>query len=52
VAIGGDQTAVYPFAMPGGWRIIGRTDRTMWDLGRVPPNLLGTGDRVRFVPVR
>jgi KipI family sensor histidine kinase inhibitor len=52
VAIGGDQTAVYPFAMPGGWQIIGRTDRTMWDLGRVPPNLLGTGGRVRFVPVR
>ena len=22
VAIGGDQTAVYPFSLPGGWRII------------------------------
>ena len=29
VAIGGDQTAVYPFSMPGGWQIIGRTDRSM-----------------------
>jgi KipI family sensor histidine kinase inhibitor len=52
VAIGGDHTAVYPFSMPGGWQIIGRTDRAMWDLGRTQPNLLGPGDRVRFVPVR
>ena len=52
VAIGGDQTAVYPFSMPGGWQIIGRTDVAMWDLGRAQPNLLEPGDRVRFVPVR
>ncbi len=52
VAIGGDQTAVYPFALPGGWQIIGRTDAAMWDLGRARPNLLAPGDLVRFVPVR
>ena len=52
VAIGGDQTAVYPFSLPGGWQIIGRTDTAMWDLGRARPNLLAPGDLVRFVPVR
>jgi KipI family sensor histidine kinase inhibitor len=52
VAIGGDQTAVYPFELPGGWQIIGRTDATMWDIGRAKPNLLAPGDLVRFVPVR
>lgn len=49
VGIAGAQTAVYPFAMPGGWRIIGRTDAPMWDLGRDQPSLLQPGDRVRFV---
>jgi KipI family sensor histidine kinase inhibitor len=52
VAIGGDQTAVYPFSMPGGWQVIGHTDVVMWDLARAQPNLLGPGDRVRFVPAR
>ena len=51
VGIAGPQTGVYPFAMPGGWRIIGRTDVAMWDLGRTPPSLVGPGDRVRFVPI-
>jgi inhibitor of KinA len=49
VGIAGAQTAVYPFAMPGGWRIIGRTDAPMWDLGRDQPSLLQPGDRVRFI---
>ena len=52
VAIGGDQTAVYPFELPGGWQLIGRTEVPMWDLTRPQPNLLAPGDRVRFVPIR
>jgi KipI family sensor histidine kinase inhibitor len=50
VGIADAQTGVYPFALPGGWRIIGRTDAPMWDLGRESPSLLRPGDRVRFVP--
>ena len=45
------RPAVYPFAMPGGWRIIGRTDAPMWDLAGTIPSLLRPGDRVRFVPI-
>ncbi|GAB4551012.1 MAG: allophanate hydrolase subunit 1 [Phycisphaerales bacterium] len=50
IAIADRYAAVYPGATPGGWNIIGRTDRTMFDLTRTPPALLRTGDRVRFVP--
>ena len=52
VGIAGEQTGVYPFELPGGWRIIGRTDVSMWDLRRDSPALLRAGDRVRFVPTR
>ena len=51
VAVANGMSAVYPAAMPGGWHLIGRTDSVMFDPGRVRPALLGTGDRVRFVPV-
>jgi KipI family sensor histidine kinase inhibitor len=50
VGIAGSQTGVYPFELPGGWRIIGRTDALLWDLRRDSPALLRPGDRVRFVP--
>ncbi len=50
VAIAGRQTGVYPFATPGGWHLLGRTDTPIWDLRRDPPALLAPGDRVRFVP--
>jgi 5-oxoprolinase (ATP-hydrolysing) subunit B len=49
VAIGGSQTGVYPLATPGGWRLIGRTDRVMFDAGRSPPAVLRPGSRIRFV---
>jgi KipI family sensor histidine kinase inhibitor len=52
VGIAAEQTGIYPFAMPGGWRLIGRTERVVWDTGRERPALLLPGDRVRFVPIR
>jgi KipI family sensor histidine kinase inhibitor len=51
VAIGGAQTGIYPRPGPGGWRVIGRTDVSLFDPMRDPPSLLGPGDRVRFHPV-
>jgi inhibitor of KinA len=50
VGIADRQTCVYPFATPGGWNLIGRTDVRMWDLGRPEPALLAPGDVVRFFP--
>ena len=52
VALGGEFSAVYPGPSPGGWALIGRTNRSLWDLSRPVPALIQPGDRVRFVPVR
>ncbi|MBI3006374.1 MAG: 5-oxoprolinase subunit PxpB [Ignavibacteriales bacterium] len=51
VAIGGNQTGVYPIASPGGWRIIGRTPLRLFDASGDPPTLLQIGDTVKFVPI-
>jgi KipI family sensor histidine kinase inhibitor len=50
VAIAGEFTGVYPRSSPGGWRLIGRTDASLWDLDRTPPALLTPGASVRFRP--
>ncbi|MBL8255004.1 MAG: 5-oxoprolinase subunit PxpB [Pseudoxanthomonas mexicana] len=51
VAIGGAQAGIYPRASPGGWRLLGRTPRVLFDVARAQPALLQPGDRVRFVPI-
>ncbi|HKY20664.1 MAG TPA: 5-oxoprolinase subunit PxpB [Vicinamibacterales bacterium] len=50
VGIAGRQTGVYPCDTPGGWRIIGRTEVSLFDPARTMPFLLKAGDRVTFVP--
>jgi inhibitor of KinA len=51
VGIGGNQTAVYPFATPGGWRLIGRTPLAMFRRNQARMNLLQIGDYVKFRPI-
>lgn len=48
VAVAGLQTGIYPTASPGGWQIIGRTPRKIFDPEREEPFLLSAGDEVRF----
>ena len=48
VAIANEQTVVYPYAISGGWSVIGRTPVAVFDVAREPPSLLAPGDRVRF----
>lgn len=48
VAIAAEYTAVYPTASPGGWHLIGRTDRRMFDVHATPPAVLQPGSTVRF----
>jgi inhibitor of KinA len=42
---------VYPFATPGGWRLLGRTPVKMFQADRDELSLLSIGDRVQFVPI-
>jgi inhibitor of KinA len=51
VGIAGSQTGVYPFATPGGWRLLGRTPMSMFRTDRDGLSLLSIGDRVRFKPI-
>ena len=51
VGIAGSQTGVYPFATPGGWRLIGKTPLQMFRADRENMSLLQIGDHVRFRPM-
>ncbi|WP_333680211.1 5-oxoprolinase subunit PxpB [Dyella sp.] len=48
VAIGGQQTGIYPQALPGGWQLIGRTPLRLFDVAAEQPSLVQPGDYVRF----
>jgi len=50
VALAGGYAGIYPSASPGGWRLVGRTTETLFDVRRDPPALLTPGTRVRLVP--
>jgi KipI family sensor histidine kinase inhibitor len=49
VGLAGPYAGIYPTASPGGWRLVGRTDVTLFDVDRDPPALLTPGTRVRLV---
>ena len=51
VAVANEQTVVYPYAISGGWSVIGRTPLTVFDAARERPSLFIAGDRVRFRPI-
>jgi KipI family sensor histidine kinase inhibitor len=51
VGIAGGQTGIYPFEVPGGWNLIGRTPLEMFRADRVEMSLLAIGDQVRFTAI-
>jgi inhibitor of KinA len=51
VAIAERQTAVYPAATPGGWRILGRTPLPMFLPDKSPPVRIQANQYVQFVPI-
>lgn len=51
VGVAGEFCGVYPRSSPGGWRLIGRTEQTMFDPSAEPPSRLAPGDQVRFEPI-
>ena len=52
VALANGHAAVYPFATPGGWQVIGRTAESFFDALVPPYARLAPGDRVQFVAQR
>lgn len=49
VGIAGRQTGIYPLESPGGWRLIGRTDKELFDPAGDPLCCFAPGDQVRFL---
>ena len=48
VGIANNQTGIYPIDSPGGWQLIGRTPRKLYDPKRMNPILLKAGSYLRF----
>src|SRR5579859_600133 len=51
LAIGGNQTGVYPTVTPGGWRLIGKTPLKLFNPAAAHSSFFEIGDQVRFVPI-
>lgn len=51
VAIGGQQTGIYPSESPGGWNIIGNSPLLFFDPTQTPPCFAQAGDYLQFYPV-
>ena len=51
VAIGGQQTGVYPSESPGGWNIIGNTPVSFFDVTKGNPCFANPGDHIAFIPI-
>ncbi len=50
VGIGGMHAGIYPFASPGGWRLLGRIAEVLFDPARGTPALCAPGDLIAFAP--
>lgn len=51
VAIGGDQTGIYPQDSPGGWHVIGKTPIPLFDSNKEIPTFVSAGDRIKFYSI-
>jgi inhibitor of KinA len=51
VAIANQQTGIYPFKVPGGWHLIGRTPLTLFNKTTPPYSLLQPGQSVQFYAI-
>ncbi|MFN0305200.1 MAG: 5-oxoprolinase subunit PxpB [Burkholderiales bacterium] len=48
IGIAHRQSVVYPYALPGGWNIVGRTPLRLFDATQEEPSVFEPGDAVRF----
>lgn len=51
VAIGGNQTGIYPVNSPGGWHIIGRTSVDFFNVNNSPACFIKALDKIKFTSI-
>lgn len=51
VAIGNQQTGIYPNTGPGGWNIIGNSPLEFFNSESITPCFAKTGDTIQFIPI-
>lgn len=51
VAIGGEQTGVYPSQSPGGWNIIGNSPIDFFNIKKEVPCFATSGDQIQFYSI-
>lgn len=51
IGIAGKQTGIYPYDSPGGWQLIGRTERKIFDIKADIPCLFEPGNIVKFIQI-
>ena len=51
VAIGGEQTGIYPQESPGGWHILGQTPIDLFDPFQTIPSIFKPGDQIKFYAI-
>lgn len=51
VGLAGEFSAVYPRQSPGGWQVLGFTQKVLWDIDAEPPAAIQPGSWVQFVDI-
>ncbi len=52
VAIGGNQTGVYPYDSPGGWHVIGRSPISFFDVHNAACCFVSPNDKIKFISIK
>lgn len=51
VAIGENQTGIYPMDSPGGWHVIGNSPLNFFNVKNQNPCFASAGDKIKFTPI-
>lgn len=51
VAIGENQTGIYPMESPGGWHVIGVSPLNFFDVNNLNPCFVSVGDQIKFTAI-
>jgi len=51
VGIAGNQTGIYPLSSPGGWNLIGKTPKAIFNTKNPEKSYIKMGDQIRFISI-